>query len=79
MRKAFKPKVGSLTDSEQEPAEQQGMMELFAGAIASFKNPSSHRDVHMDDPVEAMELIGLADLLIRIARRRKVDAEEENR
>ena len=74
MREAFKPKGGPLTDAQQVEAEKEGTAHLFAGAIASFKNPSSHRDVCFDDPVEAVELIGLADLLIRIARRRKQQA-----
>ena len=71
MRKAFKPERGILTDPEQTPAEQQGIVELFAGAIASFKNPSSHRDVNITEPEEAVELIMFADLLIRIVERRR--------
>lgn len=71
MRRAFKQEDGILTDKEQLPAEQQGIADLFAGAIGSFKNPSSHRDVSFSDPLEAAELILLADLLIRIAEKRK--------
>ena len=71
MRKAFKPSQGPLIDHEQTKGEQQGIMDLFAGAIGSFKNPSSHRDVDLTDPVETVELIMLADSLIRIAERRK--------
>lgn len=71
MRKAFKPEEGRLIDAEQEVGEQQGIADLFAGAIGSFKNPSSHREVDFQDPVEIVELIGLADLLIKIAERRK--------
>lgn len=70
MRKAFKPGEGPLIDQEQTGGEQQGVMDLFAGAIGSFKNPSSHRDVDLADPVETVELIGFADLLLRIADRR---------
>jgi uncharacterized protein (TIGR02391 family) len=71
MRKAFKPEKGVLIDSEQTISEQQGIADLFTGAIASFKNPSSHRDVNFTDPVEVTELIMFADLLIRIVDRRK--------
>ncbi len=71
MRKAFKPGDGILSDKEQLSAEQQGISDLFAGAIASFKNPSSHRNVSFEDSTEVAELIMLADLLIRIADRRK--------
>ena len=73
MRKAFRPSSGPLTDTRQDPGEQEGVCNLYAGAIGLFKNPTSHRDVKFDDPIEAVELIMLADLLIRIAKRRKHD------
>ena len=69
MRKAFKPGAGPLCDESAEPAEQQAMADLFAGAIGAFKNPASHRTVKFEDPVEAAEIIQLADLLIRIVAR----------
>jgi uncharacterized protein (TIGR02391 family) len=69
MREAFKPDGGPLTDAAAEPAERVATMELFAGAIGAFKNPSSHRPVSFTDPVEAAEIVQLADLLLRIVRR----------
>lgn len=74
MRNAFKPDEGPLIDPEQTQGEQRGVSDLFAGAIGSFKNPSSHRDVDFNDPVEAVELIMFADLLIRMVERRKPKA-----
>ncbi|MDR3554956.1 MAG: TIGR02391 family protein [Syntrophobacteraceae bacterium] len=71
MRDAFKPGKGPLSDPARVPAESQAISDLFAGAIGLFKNPGSHRDVDYEDPAEAAELIILADLLIRIAERRK--------
>lgn len=71
MRKAFHPETGPLTDETQVSSERQAISDLFVGAIGSFKNPSSHRDVDFTDPAEVADLIMLADQLIRIAERRK--------
>ncbi|WP_426979961.1 TIGR02391 family protein (plasmid) [Pseudarthrobacter sp. O4] len=69
MRKAFSPKDGILRDPEAEGGEQQATADLFAGAMGAYKNPASHRTVQFDDPVEAAEVIQLADLLLRILHR----------
>jgi uncharacterized protein (TIGR02391 family) len=45
------------------------LMELFAGAIGTFKNPPSHRQVDYANPIEASEVILLADLLMRLLDR----------
>jgi uncharacterized protein (TIGR02391 family) len=66
MREAFKPQGGPLADASADPGEQVARMEFFAGAIGSYKNPHSHRDVNLDDPAEAMETILLANHLLRI-------------
>jgi uncharacterized protein (TIGR02391 family) len=69
MRKAFSPKDGALRDPGAEGGEQQATADLFAGSIGAYKNPASHRTVRFDDPVEAAEVIQLADLLLRIVQR----------
>jgi uncharacterized protein (TIGR02391 family) len=66
MRRAFSPEGGPLTDMAVERGERTGRMELFAGTIGSYKNPQSHRDVNLEDPYEAMEIIFLANHLLRI-------------
>jgi uncharacterized protein (TIGR02391 family) len=66
MRKAFDPQGGPLTDDTAEQGEKQARSDLFAGAIGSYKNPHSHRDVKLDDPAEAAEIIMLANHLLRI-------------
>ena len=66
MRKAFAPQDRPLTDLTTEGGERQGRVDFFAGAIASYKNPHSHRDVNPDDPHEAIEIIFLANHLLRI-------------
>jgi uncharacterized protein (TIGR02391 family) len=69
MREAFKPEGGRLANDELDPGERVGVMELFAGAIGTFKNPPSHRQVDYADPTEASEVVLLADLLMRLLER----------
>jgi uncharacterized protein (TIGR02391 family) len=64
MRKAFGTS-GKLRDKKINPGEQNGRMDLFAGAIGVFKNPSSHRIVR-NERDEAIEAIFLANTLLRI-------------
>src|SRR5689334_15036267 len=56
MRKAFDVETGPLTDTTTEPSERQALSDLFAGAIGTYKNPHSHRDVLLTDPAEAVEI-----------------------
>jgi len=64
MRKAFKT-GGMLADSSSPVAEQQALSRLFEGAIGSYKNPRSHRNVAIT-PEESVEMIVLASHLLRI-------------
>jgi uncharacterized protein (TIGR02391 family) len=69
MRSAFKKDGGALVDQDADGGEQVAIMELFAGAIGTFKNPASHRTVSYEDPTEAAEVVLLADLLMRLLDR----------
>lgn len=66
MRKAFDVNNGPLTDQSLPDGERLALQHLFAGAIGSYKNPQSHRNVSITDPTEAVEMIILASHLLRI-------------
>ncbi len=78
MRKAFNPDSGPLTDQGTLPAEQQALSDLFAGAIGSYKNPHSHRNVAVNDPDEAAEMIILASHLLKIVDSRSTNQNTES-
>lgn len=69
MRDALDPSKGPLTDYSSEASERQGASDLFAGAIALFKNPNSHRNVNLDDINEVVDLIHFANHLLRLIER----------
>jgi uncharacterized protein (TIGR02391 family) len=50
MRKAFHEDNGPLTDKSVEKSERQARSALFSGAIGSYKNPHSHREIDLNEP-----------------------------
>ncbi len=70
MRRAFNSKDGPLSDLTLPDAEREALAHLFAGAIGSYKNPSSHRTVTIADTGEAGEMLILASHLLRIVEDR---------
>jgi uncharacterized protein (TIGR02391 family) len=67
MRKAFDPNTGPLRDlTVLDAGEREAAAHLFAGAAGVFKNPHSHRNVPITDPVVCVELLMLAGHLLRI-------------
>ncbi len=78
MRKAFNPDSGPLSDQTALPGERQALSDLFAGAIGSYKNPHSHRNVAVNDRDEAAEMIILASHLLKIVDSRSTNQNTES-
>jgi uncharacterized protein (TIGR02391 family) len=78
MREAFHPDRGRLTDMQAEPGEREARSHLFAGAIGSYKNPNSHRDVQFRDPLEAAEIVMFANHLLSIVDARLRAQQQED-
>jgi uncharacterized protein (TIGR02391 family) len=66
MRRAFNSSNGPLTDKTLPENERKGYEHLFAGAIAAFKNPHSHRKLAIEDMRVALDQVLLASHLLRI-------------
>lgn len=56
--------------SESDKSEQQGMMHLFSGVILAIRNPRAHNLIQ-DDPDQALEYIGLINMLLKSLDRTK--------
>lgn len=80
IQEAFRPpkspdaEAGPLYQADADPGEAVALMELFKGAIGTFKNPSSHRRVDFSDATEAAEVVLLADLLLRLLGKLRQDS-----
>jgi uncharacterized protein (TIGR02391 family) len=60
---------GPLTDMELPVGERHGILALFQGAIATYRNPSAHREMDFQHAAEAAEIIMFANSLARMVTR----------
>ena len=72
MRAAFSAKSPRLflnsLQSLSNRDEQRGYMDLFAGAMTGVRNPRVHEHDFEDDPRTALELLALANHLMRVLK-----------
>ena len=70
MQEAF-GEEGSLRNHKANKGEENGLRSLFMGAIGAYKNPHSHKDVPVEDVVEALTIVMFASHLLRTVDSRK--------
>lgn len=70
MRDAFQV-GGPLADASAVVPEQEAIRDLSTGAIGAFQNPTNHRSVEFDSPIDSASIIHLAELLLSIVDRAK--------
>jgi uncharacterized protein (TIGR02391 family) len=66
MKQAFDPDTGLLRDKTMTKSQQKRRMEFFAGAFGEIRNPTGHTPPSITDPLEAIEKMMTASLLLRI-------------
>ena len=64
--RALNPTSGILTDKGLSPSEREGMHLMFKGAFQFVRNPRAHRIIDNQDEQHSIELMYLANLLLRI-------------
>lgn len=72
MQSVFSPNSPKLKinrfRSQSHRDEQLGYMQIYAGCMTGIRNPRVHEHTYKDEPDEALELITLANHLMRRAR-----------
>lgn len=68
MRRAFSPKVGPIRLSGEEE-EQKGIMNMYAGLMAFFRNSTGHNVIDTYDQQEALQFVVLVDLLLSMVKK----------
>ncbi len=57
------------TQSQRD--QQLGYMDIFAGCMTGIRNPRAHEHRYLDDPLTALELLAMANHLVRMVNSAK--------
>ena len=60
---------GPLADPRLQVAERQGVQALFRGGMATYRNPTAHREIEFESAAEVAEIIIFANKLARMVAR----------
>jgi uncharacterized protein (TIGR02391 family) len=58
-------RLSKLTTQSQKD-QQLGYMQILAGSMTGIRNPRAHEHKYLDEPRNAIELLGLCNHLVRI-------------
>jgi uncharacterized protein (TIGR02391 family) len=83
MRNAFTPKSPVLRlnalKTESQRNHQLGYMEILAGCMTGIRNPRAHEHRHLDEPRVALEMLSLANHLLRLVGSAKRSSPKRSR
>jgi len=83
MRTAFSPKNPILKlnplKTESQKNHQQGYMDIFAGCMTGIRNPRAHEHRYLDEPDVALEMLSLANHLLRLVQNAKLTRSQSGR
>lgn len=83
MRIAFSPRNPALRlnelKTESQRNQQQGYMDIFAGCMVGIRNPRAHEHRYLDEPRIALEMLSLANHLLRLVRGAKRNGVKRSR
>lgn len=82
MRSTFSPKKPVLKlnnlKTKSQRNQQLGYMDIFAGSMTGIRNPRAHEHKYLDEQHVAIEMLSLANHLIRLVNNSKKSRKRKN-